>query len=181
VWPEGFTYVADLLDEREHAELLRFLQSVRYDEQNGPPGMAVWRSVERGNWRSLTPGVAATSCLDAVLDRAEPHCPAGPRFNQVAALRYPRGFGMRWHTDAMRFGPVIVGVNLGADARLRFRPKGAVAMTSEVLLRPGSMYVLAGPARFDFHHSIAPVNDERYSFTFRKVEDAVATQPGAQA
>jgi alkylated DNA repair dioxygenase AlkB len=40
---------------------------------------------------------------------------------QVLVARHPAGAGIGWHRDAPMFGPVVVGVSLGAPAVMRFR------------------------------------------------------------
>jgi alkylated DNA repair dioxygenase AlkB len=42
-------------------------------------------------------------------------------------------------------------------------------------VQPGSAYLLRGEARWDWQHSVAPVNELRYSVTFRTL---VAPEPG---
>jgi alkylated DNA repair dioxygenase AlkB len=59
-------------------------------------------------------------------------------------------------------------VSLASPARMRFqRGKGESREVTEVLLEPGSAYVLAGKARWSWQHSIPPVKEDRYSITFR--------------
>jgi hypothetical protein len=68
--------------------------------------------------------------------------------------------------DAERFA--FVGVSLGGAARLRFqRGRRDERRVWEVLLEPRSGYVLAGPARRSWQHSIPPTKELRYSITFR--------------
>lgn len=87
----------------------------------------------------------------------------------VAALvqQYPPGSTIGWHRDAPPFG-VVVGVSLGASTRFRFR-RGATRnwTTWELELPPRSGYVLDGEARWQWQHSVPPVDALRYSITFR--------------
>jgi alkylated DNA repair dioxygenase AlkB len=81
--------------------------------------------------------------------------------------RYPAGSTIGWHRDAPAFGTVI-GVSLAGSARLRFqRGKGEARRVWEVRLEPRSGYVLSGPARTSWQHSIPPTKELRYSITFR--------------
>jgi alkylated DNA repair dioxygenase AlkB len=51
---------------------------------------------------------------------------------------------------------------------MRFqRGKGEAREVAEVVLVPGSAYVLKGKARWSWQHSIPPVKEDRYSVTFR--------------
>ena len=72
-----------------------------------------------------------------------------------------------WHRDAAPFD-IVVGISLLSACRMRFR-RGKVRAweTGEVALPPRSAYVLTGPARTEWEHSIPPVKETRYSVTFR--------------
>lgn len=83
--------------------------------------------------------------------------------------RYPPGATIDWHTDADCFGEVIYGVSLGAEAVLQSRLRGQETPCFEQVVAPGSLYVMSGPARFEFQHRIPEVKVERISFTLRKV------------
>ena len=66
------------------------------------------------------------------------------------------------------FGPDVAGVSLLAPCRMRFqRGKGTNRQTYALPLEPRSAYVLGGPARSTWQHSIPPVKSLRYSVTFR--------------
>jgi DNA oxidative demethylase len=54
---------------------------------------------------------------------------------------------------------------------MRFRRgKGPERMTFDVELEPRSTYVLAGPVRWEWQHSIPATNGLRYSITFRTLK-----------
>jgi alkylated DNA repair dioxygenase AlkB len=86
--------------------------------------------------------------LRAVSDRARLHCPDGAELNHCIVTHYPAGSGIGWHTDAPRFGECVVGVSLGGEARLQFRPIGAEEPSYEVRASPGLMYLMRGPVRW---------------------------------
>jgi alkylated DNA repair dioxygenase AlkB len=74
------------------------------------------------------------------------------------------------HRDAPGFD-VVVGISLGSACRFRFRRGTTGAWdTTELLLRPRSIYVLRGPARNEWQHSIPAVKELRYSITFRTMK-----------
>ena len=65
------------------------------------------------------------------------------------------------------FGEVI-GVSLLAECTFRLRRKlGAGWERASLALAPGSAYLLSGPARTEWEHSIPAVERLRYSLTFR--------------
>jgi alkylated DNA repair dioxygenase AlkB len=62
----------------------------------------------------------------------------------------------------------VVGLSLLAPARLRFRRKAGDRWERRALIaEPRSAYLLRGPAREQWEHSIAPMTELRYSITFR--------------
>jgi alkylated DNA repair dioxygenase AlkB len=94
-------------------------------------------------------------------------------FSQALINEYPPGAGIGWHRDRAQFGRVA-GVSLLSPCTLRFRcragPKWARASAP---LAPRSAYLLTGPARLDWEHSITPHPALRYSITFRTAADQI--------
>lgn len=82
---------------------------------------------------------------------------------QALVQRYPPGAPIGWHRDYASFD-VVVGISIGADARMRFRRGEEQA---EVLLERRSGYVLAGEVRWEWEHHVPPVKELRYSITLR--------------
>lgn len=92
-------------------------------------------------------------------------------FVHALLVRYDPGAGIGWHRDRPVF-ETVVGVSLGSPATLRFRrrrPGGFDRLNLEV--EPRSAYVLKGPARHEWEHSIAPGETLRFSITFRTLSD----------
>ena len=86
---------------------------------------------------------------------------------EILLTRYPPGAPIGWHRDSPAFDKVI-GVSLAAPSRMRFqRGKGVEREVAELLLEPRSVYILDGPSRTQWQHSIPPVKELRYSITFR--------------
>jgi alkylated DNA repair dioxygenase AlkB len=80
---------------------------------------------------------------------------------------YAPGAGIGWHRDRPEFDKVI-GLSFVSPAVLRLRRKdGTRWRRASMPLAPGSAYLLDGPARTDWQHSIAPGDRLRYSVTFR--------------
>lgn len=95
------------------------------------------------------------------------------RLEEALATFYPPGASIGWHRDAPQFG-TVVGVSFGSACRLRLRregtePEGAEPRYAELVLAPGSAYVLAGAARFTWAHHIPALRTPRWSITFRTV------------
>ncbi len=87
---------------------------------------------------------------------------------------YPPGAPIGWHRDVPQFEDVV-GISLASACRMRLKPyltrtnaaPDARAKIVSVILEPRSLYALRGPARWQFQHSIPPVEKLRYSVTFR--------------
>jgi alkylated DNA repair dioxygenase AlkB len=82
-------------------------------------------------------------------------------------LEYPPGSGIGWHKDKPQFGDVV-GISLLSACRLRFRRRvGSRWERASMLAQPRSAYLLRGPSRTEWEHSIPAVEHRRYSVTFR--------------
>lgn len=172
--PEGFLFVDGFLDEVEQIDLLRELISLEY-RHDSFRGQRLKRGYAQFGYAYISTGrkLEAVADLPAflleVVIKALPLCPPGTEFNQCIITRYPAGSGIGWHTDAPGFGECIVGVSMGGRGRFQLRPNGSEEVSFEADVTPGSMYLMRGPARWDFQHQIVPVRTERYSLTFRQV------------
>lgn len=86
---------------------------------------------------------------------------------QALVIRYDSGAGIGWHRDRPQYGQVI-GLSLSAPARLRLRRRTDTGFErAGVWLPPRSAYLLDGPARREWEHSIAPQEATRRSITLR--------------
>jgi len=92
---------------------------------------------------------------------------------EALITEYSPGASIGWHRDAHPFD-IVVGSSLLSASRFRFR-RGKVRAweTAEVPLPPRSAYVLTGPARTEWEHSIPAVKELRYSVTFRTLRRPV--------
>ncbi|MEP6504516.1 MAG: alpha-ketoglutarate-dependent dioxygenase AlkB [Betaproteobacteria bacterium] len=83
---------------------------------------------------------------------------------------YAPGTPLGWHRDVPDHEDVY-GVSLGSTAVLRFRPYPAIDPKRADVVRlraaPRSIYAMRGPARWAWQHSVAPVDELRWSITFR--------------
>ena len=84
---------------------------------------------------------------------------------------YPPGAAIGWHKDRSVFGDVV-GISLLSACTFRFRRKaGAKWERSSLTAQPRSSYLLRGPSRSQWEHSIPPVANIRYSISFRNFRD----------
>ena len=88
-------------------------------------------------------------------------------FRQVLINQYQPGAGIGWHRDKAQFDEVTA-VSLLAPCNLRFRRKaGERWERASLIVEPRSAYLLSGPARSVWEHSIPALDRLRYSITLR--------------
>jgi len=86
---------------------------------------------------------------------------------QVLINEYDVGAGVGWHRDKGMFADVV-GISLSATATFRFRrDRGEDWERRSQVLQPRSAYLMRGPSRWEWQHSVPPVDALRYSVTFR--------------
>ena len=92
--------------------------------------------------------------------------PAGA-FQHALVTEYRPGAAIGWHKDKAVFAEVV-GVSLLASCRFRFRRAvNGDWQRAAIDLAPRSIYLLSGPSRTEWEHSIPAVEALRYSITFR--------------
>lgn len=171
--PEGFIYQPHFLTSAEHQALLAEIQSLEFHEVR-MHGVVARRRVIQYGWKyafdgaRLTEGPPLPAFLLPVRVRAAglASVPA-EELSEALITEYPPGAPIGWHRDAPGFG-IVVGISLLSACRFRFRrgpERGSERVT--LTLEPRSAYVLSGPARTRWQHSIPEVDTLRYSITFR--------------
>jgi alkylated DNA repair dioxygenase AlkB len=178
--PTGLAYHPAVLSEGQERALLDLCQAMEF-EPVVIHGQAAKRTVRHfGVGYQYGSGVLTeTDPLPSDLADLRDRCAAlaavpTDRLAEALITRYPPGAGIGWHRDAPAFGPTVVGVSLLSACTMRFqrRVRGE-RRVFELELEPRSVYVLGGSVRAVWQHSIPPVEDPRYSVTFRSVRSAV--------
>lgn len=99
---------------------------------------------------------------------------APERLQQALVTEYEPGSAIGWHRDKPVYGQVI-GVSLLSSCNFRLRRKiGTRWERASLIVEPRSIYVLDGPARTEWEHSIPGVDALRYSITFRNLKTQAA-------
>ena len=171
--PEGFRYRGGLVADAEERELACALAELPFQAFEFHGFLGKRRVVSYG-WRYVFDGSGleqAEPIPDFLLPlRARAAAFAGldaAALEHVLLTEYEPGATIGWHRDRSVFGDVV-GISLLTPARLRFRRKqGARWERAAIEVEPRSAYVLTGPARADWEHSIPAVESLRYSITFR--------------
>ena len=169
--PEGLVYQPDFVSTDEEEHYLGNVTALPFSDIKMRGQVARRRTAHFGwlygyeSWR-IEPGPPIPDFLLPLRERAGALAKLDALdLAEVLVTQYPAGAGIGWHRDAPMFG-VVVGVSLGAMCRMRFR-RGAGQPSWELPLEPRSAYVLDGPVRSLWQHSIPPITAERYSITFR--------------
>ena len=175
IWerPRGLAYIPDLVTAPEQERLLRRLATDSYGEVR-MRGQVARRTVRHYGVSydfeaaEIAPGDPIPPWLSSLRRRcAELLDIEDERLAECLLTRYPPGATIGWHRDAPMFGDVV-GVSLGSACLLRFqRGQDDQRRVFEQVLEPRSAYVLTGPSRSAWQHSIPAVAEERYSITFR--------------
>ena len=178
--PQGFAYVEELLSAAEEARLISELQPLPFREFEFRGFLGRRRVVsfgwrydfsggglhEAGNiprfllpLRGMVAGFASLAAAD---------------LQHVLITEYPAGATIGWHKDRPAFGDVM-GVSLASACTFRFRRReGSGWQRASLVLQPRSAYLLRGPARSEWEHSIPAVDALRYSITFRTLANPCA-------
>jgi alkylated DNA repair dioxygenase AlkB len=170
--PEGFLYRPEFLSEREETELLRAIQALEFQTFDYHGYKARRRIVAYG-WeydfgtRKTSSAKPIPDFLHGVRERAAVLAGVDPdALVQAVITEYPPGAPIGWHRDVPQFD-VIAGVSLASSCRMRLKPYRGQGKLVSLVLEPRSAYVMRGPARWRYQHSIPPVERLRYSITFR--------------
>ncbi|HET9752705.1 MAG TPA: alpha-ketoglutarate-dependent dioxygenase AlkB, partial [Myxococcales bacterium] len=131
--PEGFRYLPDFLSAEEERALLAQMPGAAFREVRMRGQVALRRAAHYGwdygyeSWQ-ISPTAPVPGWLLPLRERAAGLIGAPPQaLEEVLVTEYPAGAGIGWHRDAPMFGPAVVGVSLGAAAKLRFRRAGATS------------------------------------------------------
>lgn len=173
--PEGFAYRDDFVSEAEADALMGHLADLPFEpfQFRGYEGR---RRVHSFGWRydfngpGLVRAEPMPPWLLPVRDRAAALAGLPPEaFEHVLINEYREGAPIGWHRDRPVFERVV-GVSLGAPTTMRFRRRaGERFQRINVPLAPRSAYLLDGPARMEWEHSLPEAQALRYSITFRNL------------
>lgn len=173
--PEGFRYEAGVISPDEEQELVAHCraQPLQDFEFQGYTGK---RRVLSFGWhydfdqRRLQPAEDLPAFLQSVRARAAAFAGLAPGDLPHALItEYGPGAAIGWHRDKGVFDDVV-GVSLLSACNFRFRRAAGAGWERYTLTaEPRSAYLLRGPARTEWEHSIPAVETLRYSITFRSL------------
>ena len=161
----GLIYIEDFLSVEEHDKIM----SILYNEQNEwwvyeevPSGETMKRRNQQSGWKY---SYATQDIAKAEHENPDWAIPFGERLKSLGVIEdlpeqmivneYLPGQGITPHTDKVHcFGKYIAAITLGSGIIMNFSPRSKRDDLVEVYVRPRSVYIMTGPARYDYLHSI---------------------------
>jgi alkylated DNA repair dioxygenase AlkB len=171
--PQGLRYQSEFVTPGEETELVSLIQEIdvqpfQFGQYEGKRRVAWFGWQYDYSDRKLKRAEEIPSWLSGVTARVEAFDSLEPgRIKQVLVTEYEAGAGIGWHRDKPHFERVY-GLSLKSPCRFRFRRKNGSRWERFTLqAQPRSLYRMAGSSRLEWEHSIPPVEELRYSVTFR--------------
>ena len=171
--PEGFRYQGDFLTADEERDLLQHVGALPFKDFEFQGFLGKRRVVSFGwkydfNERQLQKADDMPPFLLPLRRRAAEFAGFTPdAFQHVLVTEYAEGAGIGWHKDKAVFDEVV-GISLVSPCTFRFRRKqGEKWERASITAEPRSAYLLKGPSRTEWEHSIPEMDRLRYSITFR--------------
>lgn len=171
--PDGFRYQRALIGRDEEQNLVRHIENLPFKPFDFHGHLANRQVVGFGlrydyERRRVVEAPPIPDFLLPLRDKVADFAGCSTaEFAQVLINEYRPGAGIGWHRDKPHF-ELVAGVSLLAPCSFRLRRKSGAAWDRETIeVEPRSVYLMAGPARNEWEHSIPPVERHRYSVTFR--------------
>jgi len=174
--PEGFRYAPDVIPAEQESALVAAFAELPFKEFEFHGYLGKRRVVSYG-WRydygarALRPSEDVPDFLLAVRQRAARFAAIPAQaLQQILVTEYRPGAAIGWHKDKPEFG-TVVGVSLLSPCTFRLRrASGGAWQRASLTIEPRSAYLMTGPARTEWEHSIPGVDRLRYSITFRTLQ-----------
>lgn len=184
--PDGLRYAAEFISPAAEGTLIGRirelpLQPFQFGQYEGKRRVASFGFRYDYSQRRLQAADPIPDWLGSIIKRVEAFGGHETPISQVLCTEYDTGVGIGWHRDKPHFGEVF-GLSLGSACKFRFRraaDRGWQRFTLNA--EPRSLYMMAGPAREIWEHSIPPVEQPRYSITFRTMAPQKSSRPAAKS
>ena len=177
--PEGFRYIPGVLTEQEEEELYAEILKTEVHAFNFQDYTAKRKVASFGHdWsfekKQLSKGKDIPESFVPLIEKVSGFLSITPNaFAELLVTEYPVGSVINWHRDAPPFD-LIAGISLRSDCTFRLRPQDKSKQNRKSIIsfpvKRRSLYVMEGPARTEWQHSISPVKEVRYSITLRTLK-----------
>lgn len=175
--PAGFRYAADVVGAAEEARLVAAFADLPFKEFEFHGFLGKRRVVSFGhrydfNGGGLKAAEPIPPFLLPLRERAATFAGLAPdRLANALITEYRPGTAIGWHRDRPNYDDVI-GISLLSPCTFRMRRKRGTGWERAALrLPPRSIYLMRGPSRDEWEHSIPAVEELRYSVTFRSLRE----------
>lgn len=166
----GFDYINEFITTREEQALAETIRSLALERlwmrgQFTNRRVASYGLEYDGRWKDLSAAPPIPDAFAILLARVAEHVGV-PAVHLRSALvtEYPAKAKIGMHQDNRSYGAIICGVSLLSPAVMTLEHDGR---SDKLEIRPRSLYVLRGPARWYRHEVVA--RGHRHSITFRTV------------
>jgi alkylated DNA repair dioxygenase AlkB len=175
--PEGFVYEPEVISRDLESQLLGQFQTLPFKEFQFHGYVGKRRVVSYGwqydfNEARLRKTEDIPEWLFPVREIAARFASLAPTdLHHILVTEYSPGSAIGWHRDKAVFDDVI-GISLLSACNFRLRRKvGTKWERASIIAEPRSAYLMRGPSRTEWEHSIPAVDSLRYSITFRNFRD----------
>lgn len=180
--PEGFLYKPELITPEQEQDLIGNFAALPFKQFEFQGYLGKRRVVSFG-WRydfnggGLRKTEEIPDFLLALRNEAARFASIeADSLEHVLVTEYTPGAAIGWHKDRPDFEDVI-GISVGSPCIFRFRRKtGSRWDRRSLRVEPTSAYLLRGPSRTEWEHSIPGVEELRYSVTFRTLKSGHTTR-----
>jgi alkylated DNA repair dioxygenase AlkB len=186
--PDGFIYRDNFLSADQERQLIRQIEKLdltpfQYYQFTGKRRTVSFGWAYEFGKKDINPAPEIPTFLHSVRARAGALFDIEPSsLAHASIIEYSPGAPIGWHRDIPHFG-LVTGISLGAACRMRFRKhehaRSNTSKRGEILsmeLQPRSIYLMSGPSRESWQHSIPPVKELRYAIMLRTVKATGARQ-----
>jgi alkylated DNA repair dioxygenase AlkB len=176
-WPAGFRYAPELIDAGEETRLVEAFADLPFREFEFHGFLGKRRVVPFGfrydyNGGGLQTAAPMPDFLLPLRERAAAFAGLPPdRLAHALVTEYRPGTSIGWHRDRPHYDDVI-GISLLSPCTFRLRRKHDAGWERASLrVDRRSIYLMRGPSRWEWEHSIPAVDALRYSITFRSMRN----------
>jgi alkylated DNA repair dioxygenase AlkB len=179
-FPEGFSYYPSIISDKEERTLLDDISKTElhsflfqgYEAKRKVASYGYDWSFEK---RVLSKGKEIPSAFHKLIEKVAMHISiSSESIAELLITEYPVGSVINWHRDAPPFD-LIAGISLLSDCIFKLRPHDPAKQKRNAIIsfpvERRSLYIMQGPARTDWQHSIAAVKEVRYSITLRTLKN----------
>ena len=175
--PEGLLYLPEFISQAAEQALIDQvaalpLQPFQFGQYEGKRRVASFGFRYDYTLRRLQAAEPIPAWLDDLIEKVQDFGGPGTQIRQVLCTEYAQSVGIGWHRDKPHFERIF-GLSLASACKFRFRRDIGRGKWQRFTLdaAPRSIYMMSGPSRQSWEHSIPAVEAPRYSITFRTMAD----------